>query len=157
MRHLPVSGHTALRVAAAADDHVPRVASAPDLGVAGQRAVAYALIAQRRDDHALVVEVVEVLPVLRDDHHLAGLEVVVHGLVNVVGPHVEVANPGVEEVELSVVLNGAAREVPVLIAREAMDLLVMQMSERKKRRPRPLAEPVHRVVPPVLVERETTR
>lgn len=42
------------------------------------------------------------------------------------------------------------------IAREAMELLVMQMNERKKRRPVPLKEPVHKVVTPVLVRRETT-
>ncbi len=33
---------------------------------------------------------------------------------------------------------------------------VMQMEERKKRRPVPLAEPVYKVIPPVLVRRETT-
>ncbi len=42
------------------------------------------------------------------------------------------------------------------IAAQAMDLLVAQMEERKKRKPAPLAEPIHQVVKPVLVERETT-
>jgi len=42
------------------------------------------------------------------------------------------------------------------IAEEAMSLLFMQMNERKKRRPIPLPAPIHRVVTPVLIERETT-
>lgn len=42
------------------------------------------------------------------------------------------------------------------IAYEAMDLLVMQMNERKKRKPVPLNEPIHRVITPILKRRETT-
>ena len=42
------------------------------------------------------------------------------------------------------------------IARQAMELLVMQMNERKKRRPTPLKEPIHQVVTPVLRRRSTT-
>ncbi|MDE7245192.1 MAG: LacI family transcriptional regulator [Oscillospiraceae bacterium] len=42
------------------------------------------------------------------------------------------------------------------MAEEAMDLLLMQMNERKKRRPTPLPAPIHRVVTPVLIERDTT-
>lgn len=42
------------------------------------------------------------------------------------------------------------------IAREAVSLLVEQMNERKKRRPAPLKEPVHKVIPPILFRRETT-
>lgn len=42
------------------------------------------------------------------------------------------------------------------IACEAVSLLVEQMNERKKRRPVPLKEPVHRVIPPILLRRETT-
>lgn len=42
------------------------------------------------------------------------------------------------------------------IAQEAVGLLVEQMNERKKRKPVPLAEPVHKVIPPVLYRRETT-
>lgn len=47
------------------------------------------------------------------------------------------------------------RQIP-LMAAEAMRLLVMQMDEGKKRRPAPLTEPVHKVIPPVVVRRETT-
>jgi len=43
-----------------------------------------------------------------------------------------------------------------IIAQNAMELLVMQMNERKKRRPIPLKEPVHRIVTPVLIRRDTT-
>ena len=43
-----------------------------------------------------------------------------------------------------------------LIADEAMKLLVMQMNERKKRRPAPLTEPIHKIVTPILIRRETT-
>ena len=43
-----------------------------------------------------------------------------------------------------------------VMAREAMELLSVQMEERKKRRPQPLAEPVHKVIPPVLIRRDTT-
>lgn len=42
------------------------------------------------------------------------------------------------------------------IARDAMELLVMQMNEQKKRKPTPLPAPIHRVIPPVLVRRDTT-
>jgi LacI family sucrose operon transcriptional repressor len=37
-----------------------------------------------------------------------------------------------------------------------MDILSSQMAERKKRRPEPLKEPVHKIIPPVLIRRETT-
>ena len=43
-----------------------------------------------------------------------------------------------------------------VIANEAMKLLSEQMEERKKRRPAPQTEPVHRIIPPVLIRRETT-
>ncbi|MCI9616008.1 MAG: LacI family transcriptional regulator [Dorea sp.] len=42
------------------------------------------------------------------------------------------------------------------IAFEAVNLLVEQMNERKKRRPVPLEAPIHKVVPPVLFRRATT-
>ena len=48
------------------------------------------------------------------------------------------------------------QQIPV-IAEEAMELLSMQMTERKKRRPIPLTEPIHKVITPVLICRETTR
>ncbi len=43
-----------------------------------------------------------------------------------------------------------------ILAEEAMKLLVMQMDECKKRAPRPLAAPIHKIIPPILVRRETT-
>ncbi len=42
------------------------------------------------------------------------------------------------------------------IAEEAMALLVEQMNELKKRKPNPLKEPVHKVVTPALLRRDTT-
>lgn len=42
------------------------------------------------------------------------------------------------------------------IAYEAVSLLVEQMNERKKRRPVLLTEPIHKVIDPVLIRRETT-
>lgn len=42
------------------------------------------------------------------------------------------------------------------LAFEAVSLLVKQMNERKKRKPVPLKEPIHKVITPVLVRRETT-
>ena len=42
------------------------------------------------------------------------------------------------------------------IAYEAVSLLVEQMNERKKRKPVPLDEPIHKIIPPVLIRRETT-
>lgn len=42
------------------------------------------------------------------------------------------------------------------IAREAMELLVMQMNERKKRLPQPLEAPIHKTITPILVRRQTT-
>lgn len=42
------------------------------------------------------------------------------------------------------------------IAHEAVKLLVEQMNERKKRKPVPLEKPVHKVITPYLIRRETT-
>lgn len=42
------------------------------------------------------------------------------------------------------------------IAYEAMDLLVAQMNERKKRKPTPQTEIIHKMITPVLIRRETT-
>lgn len=42
------------------------------------------------------------------------------------------------------------------LATTAMEILVEQMEERKKRRPVPLDAPIHRVITPVLIRRETT-
>lgn len=42
------------------------------------------------------------------------------------------------------------------IAWEAMELLVMQMEEQKKRKPAPLPAPIHKIITPVLVRRDTT-
>ena len=43
------------------------------------------------------------------------------------------------------------------IASAAMEILVDQMKERKKRKPAPVAAPVHRVITPMLISRDTTR
>ena len=42
------------------------------------------------------------------------------------------------------------------LAFEAVSLLVEQMNEQKKRKPEPLTEPVHKVITPILLRRETT-
>ncbi|MSA02802.1 substrate-binding domain-containing protein [Lactonifactor sp. BIOML-A3] len=42
------------------------------------------------------------------------------------------------------------------LAYEAVSMLVTQMNERKKRRPVPLKEPIHKMVTPILIRRETT-
>lgn len=42
------------------------------------------------------------------------------------------------------------------IAFEAVSLLVEQMNEQKKRKPEPLKEPIHKVITPILLRRETT-
>lgn len=42
------------------------------------------------------------------------------------------------------------------IADTAMNLLVQEMEERKKRQPKPLSAPVHKSIPPQLIIRETT-
>lgn len=39
---------------------------------------------------------------------------------------------------------------------EAVSLLVELMNERKKRQPVPLEQPIHKMVPPILIRRETT-
>ena len=43
-----------------------------------------------------------------------------------------------------------------LIAKTSMELLVQQMEERKKRKPVPLAEPIHKQITPILIRRKTT-
>lgn len=57
--------------------------------------------------------------------------------------------------ETVVPISTVGQQIP-LIAREAMALLSMQMDERKKRRPVPLKEPIHKIVTPILIRRETT-
>lgn len=57
--------------------------------------------------------------------------------------------------EAVIPISTVAQQIDVM-AKEAMALLVMQMEERKKRRPTPLKEPIHKVVPPVAIKRETT-
>ena len=42
------------------------------------------------------------------------------------------------------------------IAAEAMSLLSSLMNERKKRKPVPLKEPIHKIITPVLIRRNTT-
>ena len=42
------------------------------------------------------------------------------------------------------------------IASEAVSLLVDQMTERKKRRPHLQEKPVHKIITPILLRRETT-
>lgn len=44
-----------------------------------------------------------------------------------------------------------------IIAAEAMELLLNQIIEQKKRRPIPLKEPIHKVISPVAIQRETTK
>lgn len=51
-------------------------------------------------------------------------------------------------------ISTVGQQIPV-IAREAMEILSMQMDERKKRRPAPLEELIHKIIPPVLIRRET--
>ena len=43
-----------------------------------------------------------------------------------------------------------------VIAKTAMDLLVQQMEEQKKRVPKPLGEPIHKQITPILIRRNTT-
>lgn len=43
------------------------------------------------------------------------------------------------------------------IAEETMEILLIQINERKKRRPKPLSSPIHKIITPVLVRRETTK
>lgn len=57
--------------------------------------------------------------------------------------------------EAVIPISTVGQQIPV-IAAEVMKLLSMQMEERKKRRPVPLAQPIHKIIPPVLVRRETT-
>lgn len=57
--------------------------------------------------------------------------------------------------EAVIPISTVGQQIPV-IAAEAMKLLSMQMEERKKRRPTPLEAPIHKIVTPVLVHRETT-
>ena len=40
--------------------------------------------------------------------------------------------------------------------RQALELLVSQMDEMKKRKPSPLKTPVHKQITPVLIRRKTT-
>lgn len=57
--------------------------------------------------------------------------------------------------EAVIPISTVGQQIPV-VAAEVMKLLSMQMEERKKRRPVPLAQPIHKVIPPVLVRRQTT-
>lgn len=56
--------------------------------------------------------------------------------------------------EAVIPISTVGQQIPV-IANEAMSILSAQMAERKKRKPAPL-KPVHKVIPPILLRRETT-
>ena len=43
-----------------------------------------------------------------------------------------------------------------VMADAAMELLIMQINERRKRKPTQIAEPVHKIITPILINRETT-
>lgn len=57
--------------------------------------------------------------------------------------------------EAVIPISTVGQQIPVL-ANEAMKILSEQMNERKKRKPVLMKEPVHKVIPPVLIRRETT-
>lgn len=57
--------------------------------------------------------------------------------------------------EAVIPLSTVGQQISV-IAGEAMKLLSAQMEERKKRRPSPPKPPVHKIIPPILIRRETT-
>lgn len=57
--------------------------------------------------------------------------------------------------EAVIPISTVGQQIPV-IAAEVMKLLSMQMEERKKRRPIPLEQPIHKIIPPILVRRQTT-
>lgn len=42
------------------------------------------------------------------------------------------------------------------MADAALELLTMQINERRKRKPTQIAEPIHKVITPILINRETT-
>ena len=42
------------------------------------------------------------------------------------------------------------------IAYEAMELLVSQMNEQKKRKPKPQSDIIHKMITPILIRRDTT-
>lgn len=57
--------------------------------------------------------------------------------------------------EAVIPISTVGQQIPVL-ANEAMKILSEQMNERKKRKPVPMKEPVHKIIPPILIRRETT-
>lgn len=57
--------------------------------------------------------------------------------------------------EAVIPISTVGQQIPV-IAAEVMKLLSMQMEERKKRRPVPLEQPIHKIIPPILIRRQTT-
>ena len=58
--------------------------------------------------------------------------------------------------EAVVPISTVGQQIPV-IAGEAMSLLSSLMDERKKRKPVPLKEPIHKVITPILIRRSTTK
>lgn len=57
--------------------------------------------------------------------------------------------------EAVIPISTVAQQIDVM-AKDAMELLVMQMDERKKRKPVPLKSPIHKVVAPEVIRQETT-
>lgn len=57
--------------------------------------------------------------------------------------------------EAVIPISTMGQQIPTLAA-QAMELLSMQMEERKKRKPVPLKEPIHKIITPILIRRETT-
>ena len=111
-----VKEHLALlAVDIAAEHEVPGVLTAPHLGVARVRVVADRGIIDCRDDHALLVEVVEGVPVGGHDVQLGRRQLTLDRLVDVVGVGLVVVDACIEEVQVAVLLYSAAGEAAVLV------------------------------------------
>ena len=109
--HLPV-----LFSHRAPEDEIPVVPALPDLGVPRVGPVADGRVRDGGDDHLFPVLVVKVKSVLRGDHELGGLKLIVQACVRVLRVHHLVPDAGVDKVEFAVLLHRAPGEaaVPVL-------------------------------------------
>ena len=116
----------------AAQDQVPGVLTAPDLGVARVRAVADRGVRDGWDDHALLGEVVEGVAVGGHDVQLGGRQLALDRLVDVVGVGLVVVDTRIEEVQLAILLDRAAGEAAVLVlglGREERDVVLLPAHE----------------------------
>ena len=99
----------------ASQHQIPGVPASPDLGIPGVGPVSDLRDGNGRDDHFFILLIVKVKSVLRGDHQLGGLKLILQAGMGILRVHRLVADSRVRQVQLSLVFHGASGKAAVLI------------------------------------------